>query len=421
MNRRRAPFRAGSIASAAVLGATAAVPLQAAWEVVPEVELTGETNDNARFTLEETDSTSRAALDARLRLRNFGERGSAFIEPRIVTEAYGDAPVQGLENNDMHLITQADYAWERVSIDWRSNFREQSVLRAEFQDAIPDNPDLIDPIDTSAGTLGVIDRERRRFDAALGTEISLSERTSFGVGVEYIDVAYSTSGTGIFDPRGFEDTTLSATLSRALDERSEVSARVFGSEFTAAQNDNLTRTFGVEGGLERPLSETWSFSLTASVERLDYRFVTNDGELVDNADSSVTFLLGFRKRTERTRWTLEAGRLIAPNSTGFRSQRDQIRVVVRRDFTQRLTGRAGLRYSELSSVEGAGFVNDRDYSRGAFELAWDMTPRWALTGGYDVISESFGLTREDVVSNSVFIGVRYQGRSRGSGAAVQGR
>lgn len=401
--------RAISIGAVAAAAAAAPAATEAAWELVPEFALTAESDDNVRFTPGEDDATSRAALDARLRLRNFGERGGAFIEPRIVAESYTGASLTGLENDDVHLITQADYAWEQVSIGWRSNFREQSILRSEFEAAIPDNVGIVDPIDTGVGTLGLLDQTRRRYDAVFDVDVSLSERTQLGIALEYIDVAYTSDADALFNPRAFEDKTLSATLSRAVDSRTDVSATVFVSEFTAVQNSNVTDTFGVEGAFSRPLSETWSLSLAASVQRLDYRFITSEGVPIDNADASFTFRVGVEKTSPRTRWSFEAGRLITPNSSGFRSERDQVRAFVRHEITPRLTGSAGIRRSELTADE-AGFAAGRDYSRVALEIAWALTPRWSLTGGYDRIAENLGPA--DAVSDSVLVGIRYRGVPR---------
>lgn len=408
----RRSTRLTATATIAGLAAAASGAAHAVWEVVPEFELQAETDDNPRLAPNGAQSGSRTELDARLRLRNFGQRGSAYIEPRFVTEAYADARNKDLENDDIYLITRADYDWPSVGIGWRSNFREESILRAEFEDAIPDDPEAIDPIETGSGTLGTFDEQRRRLDASFFVDFALSQRTDLQFQVSHIDVAYTNDNAFIVDRTDFDDTTFSAALTRAVTPRNQVSARVFVSEFTALGNDNNTDAFGVEGSFTRPLSETWAFSLTAGVERTDYRFIDDNGVLIDNADSNFTFGFDLERQVERTRWNFSAGRFITPNSNGFLSERNQMRAVVQHDFTPRVTGSIGARFSQISRADEAQSRNERDYWRASFEIAWAMTPRWSVTGGLDSISEQFSSSARDASSNAVFVGLRYRGLSQ---------
>ena len=48
---------------------------RAAWDLVPSVGLTTEVDDNARLLPTDQPTSTRTALDARLRMRSFGDRG----------------------------------------------------------------------------------------------------------------------------------------------------------------------------------------------------------------------------------------------------------------------------------------------------------------------------------------------------------
>jgi opacity protein-like surface antigen len=177
-------------------------------------------------------------------------------------------------------------------------------------------------------------------------------------------------------------------------------------------NDNDTEAFGVQGTFARPVSETWSFQFDAGVARTDYRFTADDGSIVDNADSSFTFGAALEKETQLTTWTVGLGRTLDPNSNGFLSARDNLRVAVTHRFTQRLRTTAGLRGSRIDTpVEDAG-TSDRDYWRASFEIEWAMTPRWMLTTGLDRVTEEFVEAGADATSNAVMVGVRYRGLSQ---------
>ncbi|HET7133853.1 MAG TPA: hypothetical protein VFJ95_16475, partial [Gammaproteobacteria bacterium] len=100
------------VALAGLAAVLATRSVRAAWDVVPQVGLTTEVDDNARLLPVDQPSSTRTALDARVRMRSFGDRGEAFIEPRLVSDSYGDALDESLESNDVFLLTNASYAFQ---------------------------------------------------------------------------------------------------------------------------------------------------------------------------------------------------------------------------------------------------------------------------------------------------------------------
>jgi hypothetical protein len=392
----------------------------AAWDTVPVVGLSTEVDDNARLVLADQPSSSRTALDARYRLRAFGSRGEAFIEPRIVTDSYADPIDEELESDDLFLLTRAIYDFGETNIEFQSDYRRESVLRSEIADAIGEGPDLgPEPIDTGAGTLGTFTDERERLDLAFNAEFALSQRTNFRLETSRIDVAYPDSLSTTRTP--FDNNTLAAVLTRLVDERNEVSARIYFSDFHAVRNDNNTNAWGVQGAFTRPVSETWTFLFNAGIARTDYSFLRGaTGTRFDNADNSFTFDIGFDKRSQRTQWTIGVGRAIVPNSNGFLSQRDDAQIRVAHQFTPRVSAAAGVRGSRIDTVAEAAGDNERDYVRSSVELAWAMTPRWRLTTGLDRVSMEFvDAGGAKATSNMFSVGVRYEGLSQQGAPARQ--
>jgi hypothetical protein len=408
------------VGAACLVGGGVLPTAHAAWDTVPVVGLTTEVDDNVRLVLLDQPSSSRTALDARYRLRAFGSRGEAFIEPRIVTDSYADPIDEELESDDLFLITRAIYDFGETNIEFQSDYRRESVLRSEIGDAIGQAPELgPDPIDTGAGTLATFTDERERLDLAFNAEFTLSQRTNFRLETSRIDVGYENSANTPRTP--FDNNTLAAVLTRLVDERNRVSARIYFSDFHAVRNDNNTNAWGVQGEFTRPVSETWTFLFNAGIARTDYSFIrAGTGTRFDNADNSFTFDLGFDKRSERTRWIIAFGRAIDPNSNGFLSQRDDARIRVEHAFTPRLSAAAGVRASRIDTVSEAAGDNERDYVRASVELAWAMTPRWRLTTGLDRVSMEFiDAGGAQATSNMFSIGVRYQGLSQQVAPATQ--
>jgi hypothetical protein len=355
---------------------------RAAWDVVPVVGLTTEVDDNARLVPVDQPDSTRTALDARLRLRAFGERGEAFIEPRFISDAYADKVDEELENTDTFLLTRAAYDFGKSNIAFRTDYRRESVLRSEVVSAIDDNPALgPPPIDTGAGTLGTFTDQRERLDIGFDTEFTLSQRTKFGLELSRIDVGYPDSTSVTRTP--FDDNTLAIVLTRLADRRNEVRARMYASQYHADLNDNDTNAFGVQGEFVRPLSETWTLQFSAGVARTDYTFLNALGQVVSNANNGFVFDVAIDKRSPVTTWSLDVGKSLDPNSNGFLSTRDDVRAQVQHKFTERMTLTGGIRASQVETVAESVFNDQRNYYRATLELAWAMTRRWQVTAGFD--------------------------------------
>jgi len=385
----------------------------AAWDLVPSVGLTTEVDDNARLLPTDQPSSTRTALDARLRMRSFGDRGEAYIEPRFVTDSYGDSRDQPLESNDVFLLTSAAYAFEHSNIEFQTDYRKESVLRSEIDPALPDNLSDQGPgtVDTGAGTLGTFTDERKRLDVGFNVGFVLSPRTSMRLELSRIDVGYPDQTSLIRSP--FDDNTLGVRLIRQVDQRNQVTARAYLDDFHAVRNDNDSRAFGVEGAFARPLSETWSLEFAAGVARTDYTFRPATGGVVDNAANNFTFDTRFRKRSELTNWTIDLGRSIDPNSNGFLTVRDDLSLRMSHQFRTRLAAAFGLRGSQIDTpAESVGGGFTRDYWRASFQVDWNITPRWLLTTGIDHVMEEFPQATGNATSNAVMVGVRYQGLSQ---------
>jgi hypothetical protein len=383
---------------------------QAAWDVLPQVGLTTEVDDNARLLPQDQPSSTRSAVDASLRLRAFGTRGEAYIEPRIVADAYADDRDSELENNDVFLLTRAAYDLRNTTLEFQSDFRSESVLRAELDSALPDDPALgPPPVDIGSGTLLAVTDVRRRLDLGFNVQFGLSERTNLRLETSRIDVGYpDRTSTGLTP---FDNNTFAVVLNRLVDQRNTVSATAYASRFHAQRNDNDTDAFGVRGAFSRPLTQTWSLAFNAGVARTDFNFVdANTALRVVNADTSFTFGVSLDKRSALTDWSLSAGRGINPNNNGFLSGRDDVRLQVRHQFRPRLSVSAGARFSQVDTqVSGTG-NRKRNYSRESLEIEWEMTQRWLITAGFDRVDEEFlSLNGATATSNSFLVGIRYRG------------
>ena len=388
---------------------------RAVWDIVPEVEMLVESNDNPRLSVDvatpPTEST-RTMIDAQVDLSNVGQRGEIFFTPQVRVDAYAGDENEDLESEDLYSRSRGEYRWQMVNIGYGGFFSQESILSSELEDAVPLDPDLDDPIDTSSGDLDVVSEDRRRIIFAPYAEFGISERNSFRFESRFIDVSYTGDETRTSDRSDCADALFAAGIVRNLDEQNSVTARLRVSQFEAEANQNVTDTVAVEGTFSRPLSPLWSMDLGVGVQRSDYSFVDDDGELIDNADTNYAIDLTLRNRTERTTQNFTIRRTMNPNSLGFLVERNEFQYFVSRLMTQRVTGTIGIRLTESRTLDNVKADNDRDYARAQIGVEWAITQRWNLRGEYIYTFQEFSGQARDTDSNAFLVGISYRGLSR---------
>jgi hypothetical protein len=393
----------------------AAVPTtaRAAWEAVPDVRFGITSNDNVLRTEEDERSASLGVLDAAVTLSNFNERGNIFLAPGISVDAYSDSQYEDLESEDVFLRAGGEYDWQDVSAGFQSNYAEESVLRAEFADAVPEDPDAEAPIDPDTGRIVAFDEQRKRVDLGGNLDFRLSPRSQLQLAVRRLDVSYSELSATTFRT-DFDDTTVALQLNRQLSELNRVSATVFVSQFNAERNANTTDSVGLEAAFARPLSQTWTFNVFAGVQEDDYGFLDQDSQSrVESSSTNASIGFGFRKRTERSTWNLGLRHAVDPNANGFLTERDDVRVFLRQQFSPRFTGEFGLSLASFVPIDDLNQRDERDYARLQLTFEWAMTRTMFLAFGVDSYRQEF-VNEEpgDTSVNSVFVGVNYRGLSR---------
>ncbi|HEY8518625.1 MAG TPA: hypothetical protein VIN61_00985 [Gammaproteobacteria bacterium] len=401
-----------------MLGALGANVSFAAWELVPEVRLLANADDNPRLgtdlqsaSLDEEDSAASMQFDGRLSLASYTERSELFFQPRYRTDRYRDAEDEELESDDLFLVSRASRRWRSATAGLQGYFSRESILSSELLEAEPLDPDVEDPVPVETGVLERPDEHRTRVLLAPYVETRLSQRTNFLVDARYQDVEYS--GPPISGRSDFDESLFSVGIARSANERNRVVARVIVSQFDAEQTSNQTDTTGVEGTFTRTLSDTWTFALSAGVQRSEFRFLLDPtlGTFEEGVDTTATLSLGFRKRTEIATLNLDARQLVAPNASGYLEQRDEFRVFLNRRLTPRLNGGFAIRYIDTSTLGDVSRF-ERDYYRAGFDFEWAMTPQWSLGGGFDWTRQEWDDRGEHGTSNAVWLGMTYRGLSR---------
>lgn len=410
-NRRMSSSHIAARSLAAGIAVAWLAPLQAAWEFVPQVGLLVEGNDNPRLQVFNEDEASRAILDLRATISNYGERGSIFIEPRIRSSAYSDPEDDDLDNDDILIRSYGQYGWTSVTAGYYSQFERRSIQSSEFVSSVPDDPDLPLPPDVGTGEVLFFNQDQDTAWFAPFVEYDLSQRSALRFEYQTIDVSYT--GPQLPDRGDFREKKFYTGIVRHVDSRTDVTARAFVSHFEGDVNQNNTDTTGVEGRFTRPMSEVWTFSLGAGVQRSDFRFIQFPRRLIDNATSNVVADVEFQQRSDLRTMNLRFAREIYPTGSGFLSEVDQISVFVEQEFTPKLTGRFGIRYDDIAALDAVEARDDRDYARADVEFRWRMSQRIFLLAGYQYTTQDFPeQPLPQAVSNALYFGVNYRGLSK---------
>lgn len=306
MRQRR--FHRSTLAPLSLAVALVTGPAGAAWDVVPTLTLMTESDDNVRLLPGDQPTSTRAALDARFRASRFSERGEAWVEPRIVADAYADESDRNLEHNDLFLRTRAAREMQQGYFAFDTDFRSESVLRSEIDEALEDEvPTGPGEIETDTGTVGAFTDSRDRFGLSLEGGHYFSDRTTLGFDTSWIDVAYDSNLP--VERSDFESATLGMSLARSVDARNNVAARIYAMDYVAFRNDNNSRALGAEATFERPLTGTVRFSINVGVVRTEFSYIGAGLERIDGVDNGFTFLFDVEKQARATTFTLsEIGR-----------------------------------------------------------------------------------------------------------------
>lgn len=418
---RNAPFAGRARYVCAIAASLSPLVAWSDWESIPDIRLEVEANDNPRLGQNpdergidaeelEDHTATRMLFDGRVQLRNAGQRGEVTLQPRIRLDTYSDEIDDDLERQDFYLNVRSAYRWPRSTAGFRANLARESILSAELVDTgVLDPTDPVDdPGDNETGLLTLLDEFRNRANISPYAELSLSERSALLVEARYIDVSYT--GPDLRNRTDFSDLSLSVGVGRTIDDRTGASASLIASRYEADANGNETDTVGVEGSFNRELSEIWSFSLTTGLQRSDFAFVDENGERVDNAATNYTLDLSFSKRTEIASLDIGLFRLLNPNAVGFLTERNELRVLYRRQLRERLRAGIGFRAVETGALDGDSI--DREYFRADFDLEWSFTPAWALSVRYGAVDQRFSGDRLDGNANLFSIGAVYRGLAR---------
>lgn len=398
---RNAVLGAG-IAAVFALAAMPVSALAADTYFTPTVSLQAENHSNRSLTPDNQPSKDltgyTATLEAMVGART--PRSKTELKPRLRFQKYPDA--KDLDQTEGSLDLRSTFSTQRTKAELVAKFSHTDEYNAEFvddDDFDPDGPDVV-----GNGRI-LFSETRTRIEARPSIEFQLTERTGVGAELLFQDVSYDADGpTTQRDYRNYEG---SVFLTRNLSQRTELEAGVVASRYETDNDANKTDSYGFSTTLRQRWSETFTADLSLRVEDSDIE----RGNPVSFKQSATDWSLfgGLAWRGQITRVRLSAGRSLNPSGDGDRVVRDEVRLAVDRDLSQRLVLKAVLRAAQQKAQGGGVATSDRDYARGELSLEWKAARTWFVRGGASYTWQDRKIEPDSAKNRSVFLVIGYRG------------
>jgi len=366
------------------------------WRAVPTAGAGVEYDDNP---LLETNTGSDMSVngyvvDAGVDLINASPRSQFTFTPSVLVSRYDNSD---LDATNYFANLNYRYGGQRSTFTVWGVYGDETIRTAE-QAAVDfgvTDPTQI-PDDNTGRTFGTANRQRIQLRPQWSYRAG--ERSLVELGVDYRNVAYDQTSTGLSD---YDQTTGSAAYSYDF---SSTSAFRLSAYYRQNHFDLLDRDLSGNGaalGISHSVSERTEFQMNIGVDS------TEDG-LGNNQNSTIGDISLIHK-LETSTVLASYRRSVVGSGNGILTVRDSINLNYTRQVTQRFSFGGGIS-AYHSTALGDNTTNlDRDYYQLRTLFSWNFTPTLSmdLDYRYSNIDRAFQAGSAD--SNRVNLTFRYQG------------
>lgn len=384
--------------TAGVLAALAAMPAAAAdWEMNPRLEAGYLYDDNYRLNTPGNEiDVSGPMADAQFEWRALTPTSEFSLTPRVRATYFSDA--EELDSVDYFANLEWEHRGQRVISGFRGEFSQLDVVRSEQPD-VDSGGDLGEPGLGDSGR--VFTENRRTFIAARPSfSFSVSQRKRLELTGGYTDVKFDEQFLGA--QVDYKVADLATGLVSRINERSNFTVRLRGSQFDLASRPDKSDAYGAEVQWDRTTAAETRSYLRLGAQKVE--LVTGEKETNWIAGAGVNFLMG------RNELFLDGTHSVGPSSAGTLVTRDQLRLRWTRAFTPRLNLLAGLRAIRDEDVEDDAFTTftERKYATADLGLEWRWQEEFSLRAVYDYTWQEYEDATVDAKSSGALISVTYQ-------------
>ena len=381
--------------------------MSAEWRLAPDIRIGSIYNDNNRLA---ENGEEVVVWGGFADITGIAERrtelSTTSIRPRVAISKFpGD---EDEDATNLYLDFFHRTRGERHEWDWRGNFSRSEALRAQRIDLGVPDPDLDND---EIGETGRVNVRRTRTIARLGPRLTyeMSERTSGGVGLDYMDVGYDEEQVG--EALDYNNARAELFLINQLSPVSRFRTTVFGTRFESDRVNNDSSGYGIRGRYEYDITETTRLFFDAGAQRTTVE-AGPAGQGIDITEDGFLLDVGLTRRWELTRLLISGGRSIQPTGSGFLREADQVRFNLLRQLSPRWYVEASGYGLRSRSVESGIDFNDRDYFEIRATLGHELTRAWSIEATAGHRRQDFKDTPGEAEVNEFLFNLRYQPRGR---------
>jgi len=369
------------------------------WGIEPRVELGAIYNDNYEMaTLDGSElEVYGPLLDAQITFRRSGPIDDLSLVPRILATYFPNEKEH--DYTDYLLPASWLHRGERTRSDFRASYAHETVFRSE----LPGTGivgDLGDPDDGDTGRVTV--RDSRDF-FTVGERLSyrLSDRATLEGGADYqvadYDQTASNERTDYANLRG------TAGFGWALSPTSTIKLLASAARYEPDSGGDKT-SYGAALEWRRVVSEAQRMYARAGVRNTE----RERGEQSSSSETGFSGGVGAQWSFEVTDVFVDLTSTLDPSGSGNLVERDQLRLNVTRQVTQRLDLNAGARLFRETALGDDPGVNDRDYVAGSLGVEWRLSQRVTLAATYELLWQEYHNEDSDARANIVTLSMVYE-------------
>lgn len=394
-----------ALVAAAVVACLPGVAAAADTYFTPTVSVKAENHSNRALAPDNEPSRDltgyTAELDLKLGVRT--PQSTTDFRPRLRFQQFPDE--KDLDRTEGSIDLRHTYETQRATLELVARASRRDEYNAQFVDG--SDFDEFDPGNPGTGSDGRVFFSERRTQLEFRPKFDyeLSQRTSIGTELRFLDVNYDADGPS--NKRDYRNMRGEIYLTRKLDQTLLLEGGVYASRYKTDDDTNKTDAIGMSARLRKQWSPAFQADLTLEVEEATRERGNPATFKRDSTEWSLMGGLMWRGQISRVR--LSAGRSQVPSGNAERVKQDEIRIRVERNLSPRLELTAVLRGVRERSNLSALVDADRDFARGELALEWRMTRTWFVKGGASYTWQDRKIATDSAKNRSLFLTVGYRG------------
>lgn len=373
-----------------VAGTVPRLALSAEYFAEPYLEVQEIYDDNIRLTTQKHDSTYGTIIKPGINLGIRSQNTEVNLGVNLITEKYMR---KNLDTDDQLLRFDALHRTERSKYAIEYEFSRDSSLRTEIEDT---------------GRVSANTRRRKRSYVHPTWGYDITNETNIEFGMEYTDIQYPRKGNS-----GLRDSTVygaNAVFTKMWTPTLDYFVELYANEYNSVTGLNINlKYYGVNFGGTKTLSDTFSYTLSAGLQRTNSEAQVLTGGIVRSVGSSsngFAFSAKVDKKFETTTVSALLQRNLQPTSRGNLNERDEFRVNVKQRLTEILEATLQTRVIQQSATTQTG-SNDRVFYSVEPGITWKVTRDLDISGAYRYRNQKFDNASSSATSNLFMILFHY--------------